>query len=154
MRTVWLALFCLIGLATTAVVKMGISPYANADVSRGGGSSALADASRKSAPPADVAPSSETETIATNTQSDALTKGDRLEVSYTEGVKSVKSVVISPAETEPTPPNKTERIVSRHWHDPLDNRGGPAAIQPSVKHKLAKANATRPRIASEGVPKP
>src|ERR1700686_4189878 len=35
MRTVWLALFCLIGLATTVVLKIGMSPYARADVSRG-----------------------------------------------------------------------------------------------------------------------
>ena len=96
MRTVWLALICLIGLATTVVVKIGISPYASADVSRGEASSGLADVSRESAPPAEAVASSENETIATKIQSETLTKGDKLEVSYSEAVKSVKPVVISP----------------------------------------------------------
>src|SRR5271156_546837 len=111
MKTVWLALFCLIGLATMVTLKIGMSPYASADVLRGDASSALADVSRETGPPAD-APSSETGPIATNTQSDALTKGDGFDVFFSDEVKSLKSVVITPAETEPKPSNKTEQIVS------------------------------------------
>jgi hypothetical protein len=35
MRAVWLALLCLIGLATAAAVKIGMAPYASADLSQG-----------------------------------------------------------------------------------------------------------------------
>src|SRR5882724_9149431 len=101
MRTVWLALFCLIGLAIAVAMKFGMSPDASADLSRVGSLSGPA-VSREVALPAIAA---ESGTIATNVQSDTLTKGetdtltkgDRLEVSYPEDVKAVKSVVITPA---------------------------------------------------------
>jgi hypothetical protein len=109
---------------------------------------------RKPAPPADAAPSTEDGLMATNTKSGVSTKGDRLDVSYREGGKPVKSVVITPAETEPKPPDKTERIVSRHWHDPLDNRSATAAVQPASKPKLAKTSTDRPRVVSAEAPKP
>jgi hypothetical protein len=138
MRTVWLALFCLIGLATAVVVKLGTAPYVNADVSQ---AAVPADVSRE--PPAAVPPSSEGETIATGTQSNTLKKADRLEPTYIDEIRSVKSAAIKPIETESKISNRAERIVSRHWHDPYDNPGAMAA-QPSAKRKSAKATTTRP----------
>ena len=131
MRTVWLALFCLIGLATAVVLKLGAPPYVNADVSR------------EPLPAAVLPPSSEGETIATGTQSDTLKKADRLEPTHTDEIRSVKSTAIKPVETESKISNRAERIVSRHWHDPYDNPGAMAA-QPSAKRKSAKAAITRP----------
>jgi hypothetical protein len=55
--------------------------------------------------------------------------------------------VITPAETQPQLSNKVEKIVSRHWHDPLDN-GILAAVQPSSKRKQAKASTNRSRVTS------
>ena len=139
MRTVWLALFCLIGLATAVVLKLGAPPYVNADVSQ---TPAPADVSREP-PPAAVPPSSEGETIATGTRSDMLKKADKLEPTYIDEIRSVKSTAIKPIETESKISNRAERIVSRHWHDPYDNPGAMAA-QPSAKRKSAKATTIRP----------
>src|SRR5258706_10223207 len=91
MRTVWLALLCLIVLATTVVVRI-ISPYASADVSRGV-PFAKAEVSRETT---SVALSSENVTAETKLQNDPSTKADKLEGAYTNEaapeVKSVKSV--------------------------------------------------------------
>jgi|SRR6266566_2667651 len=147
MRTVWLALFCLIGLATTVLVKI-ISPYASADVSRGV-PSAKAEASREIFLTDTVARSSENVTAETKIQNDPSTKADKLEVSNTNEpgpeVKSVKSVSIVSPTTEPTQlsKKKMERIVSRHWHDPFDKRSVPAAAQPPAKRKVSKTSANR-----------
>ena len=141
MRTVWLALFCLIGLATTVLVKI-ISPYASAGVSRGV-PFAKAEVSREISVTDTVALSSENETAGTKIHNDPSTKADKLEVSYTNEagpeVKSVKSVSIVLPTTEPTQlsKKKMERIVSRHWHDPSDKRSAPAAAQPRAKRKAS-----------------
>jgi Flp pilus assembly protein CpaB len=147
MRTVWLALLCLIVLTTAVVVKIGMAPYASADVSRGV-PSAKAEVSPETSPPDTVALSSENVTAGTDLQSDTLTKADKLEVSSTNDsapeVKSVKSVAIVLPTAEPKQlSKKMERIVSRHWHDPFDKRSVPAAAQPSTKRKVSKASANR-----------
>ena len=152
MRTVWLALFCLIGLATTVVVKIGMSHYASADVSRGV-PSAIAEVSRETSPPDTVALSSENVTVGTNLQNDPLTKADKLEVSYTNEaapeVKSVKSVAIVSPTTEPKQlSKKMERIVSRHWHDAFDKRSVPAAAQPPAKRKVSNTSTNRSHMVT------
>jgi hypothetical protein len=97
MRMVWLALFCLMALAITVVAKIGMSPYANVDVSKGM-PSAKAAISRETSAPDTVAFSSKNVTAGT-------TKADKLEVSYTNEappeVKSVKSVAIILPATAP-----------------------------------------------------
>lgn len=145
MRTVWLALVCVIGLATAAVVKMGMSPGAIADAPAGTVSSASADVLQKTVPSDDANSRSEAETTAMNIQDKASIKADKLEVSYTDGIKAIKSVAIAPTGPEPTPSNRTERILSWHWHDPLDKR----TARPSVKRKVSN-----PRIANARVSKP
>jgi hypothetical protein len=150
MRMVWLALFCLMALAITVVAKIGMSPYANVDVSKGM-PSAKAAISRETSAPDTVAFSSKNVTAGT-------TKADKLEVSYTNEappeVKSVKSVaIILPATAPKEASNKMERIVSRHWHDPFDKRNVPAAPQPLVKRKMSNTNANRPPMITARAPK-
>jgi hypothetical protein len=149
MRTVWIALVCLIGLAITAVAKIGMSPYAGADVSRGV-PFAKAEVSPESSPPDTMAFSSENVTAGTKLQSDQLTKGDKLEVSYTNEaapeVKSVKSVAIGlPTTKLKQPSEKIERIVSRHWHDPFDKRNASAAAQRKVSSSTSRSSMVTAR---------
>ena len=158
MRTVWLALFCLIGLATTVLVKI-ISPYASADVSRGV-PSAKAEASREILLTDTVTLSSENVTAETKIQNDPSTKPDKLEVSNTNEpgpeVKSVKSVsIVSPKMEPPQLSNKKmERIVSRHWHDPYDKRDALAAAQRPTKRKISNASTSRsPMVTATRAPK-
>ena len=157
MRTVWLALFCLIGLATTVLVKI-ISPYASADVSRDV-PSAKAEASREIFLTDTAALSSENVT-AEKIQNDPSTKADKLEVSNTNEpgpeVKSVKSVsIVSPTTEPPQLSNKKmERIVSRHWHDPYDKRDALAAAQRPTKRKISNASTSRsPMVTATRAPK-
>ncbi|WMT75895.1 hypothetical protein [Bradyrhizobium sp. Ash2021] len=111
---------------------------------------------QKIARPAEIASSPDNKAISTNIQNTSA-KGDKLEASYTvEGSAdpiSVKPDLVAPAETEPKRPDKT-KIVSRHWHDPLDKRDAQAA-QASVKRKLANnASTARRHVVSAGAPKP
>jgi hypothetical protein len=156
MRTVWLALFCLIGLATTVVLKIGMSPYASADVSRGLPFS-KAEVSQESPLTDDtVALSSDNVTAAPEVQNGPFTKADKLEVSYTNEiapeVKSVKSIaIVLPTTTEPKRlSKKMERIASRHWHDPLSVS---AAAQPPTKRKASNTSTNRARMVSAHAPK-
>jgi hypothetical protein len=149
MRTVWLALFCLIGLATTVVLKIGMSPYASADVSRVPFSKV--EVSRES-PLADdtVAISSDNVTAGTKLQNGPSTKADKLEVLFMNEtaaeVKSVTSIAIVLPTTEPKQlSKKIERIASRHWHDPF--------AQPATKRKASDTITNRTRIVSAHAPK-
>jgi hypothetical protein len=132
MRTVWLALFCLVLLVATLAVQIGMFPSANADVTPPTASSALSDTFGERFPIAALPLSAERETIATNTQSDTLTKADRLEPSYK--ATSSKSVAIKPAETQARLSDEPEKIIRWHWHDPLDNRKT-VANSPPAKRK-------------------
>jgi hypothetical protein len=144
MRTVWLALLCLIGLATTVVVKIGMTPYASADVSQGV-TSAKAEVSLETTLSDSVALSQESVTAGTNSQSDTLTKADKLQVTYLNEaapeVKSVKSIAIGLPTAEPTQPSeKMETIVNRHWHDPFDKRGVKATARLPAERKASNAS--------------
>jgi hypothetical protein len=154
MRTVWLALLCLIGLAATAVWKIGMSPYASAEVAR------------ETIQIGTVALSSENVTAGTNFQTDTftklqtytVTKADKLEASYTNEaapeVKSVKSVAIELPTSDPKQVSrKVERIVSRHWHDPFDKRSVQTAAKPPAKRKLSNSSTSHSRIVTARAPK-
>jgi hypothetical protein len=140
MRTVWIALFCLIALAATLALK--VLPSANADVPQGAGSSAPSDFSERF-PTSALPLRAEGQTTGTSTQSDTLTKADSLEPSYE--ITSVKSVAIQPAETLAKLSDEPEKIISWHWHDPLDKPKA-VPVQPSAKRKSANAIGTRQRI--------
>jgi hypothetical protein len=157
MRTVWLALLCLIGLATTVVVKIGMAPFASADVSQGV-TSAKAEVSLETTHTDSPALSPENETWM-NAPSDTLTKADKLQVTYPNEaapeVKSVKSVAIGLPAAEPKQPSeKMERIVNRHWHDPFDKRGAPAAARLTAKRKISNAGKIHSRMVASPAPKP
>jgi hypothetical protein len=129
---------------------MGMFPSANADVPQTAASSEPPDAFRERFPTAALPVPAEGETTATSTRSDTLTKADRLERSYE--TTPVKSVSIEPTET-PSKPSDQTKIISWHWHDPLDHSKA-VAMQPSTKRKIARATATHPRIANERIPRP
>lgn len=165
MRTVWLALFCLIGLATTVLVKI-ISPYASADLSQRV-PFAKAEVSRETSSTDTGVLSSENVTAGTKLQNERWTKADELEVSHTNEalpeLKSVKSVVIGSPTTEPkqVSKKKMERIVSRHWHDPFDKGSVPAAARAPAKRKASNTSTspsptvaarTKVLIRSKGAP--
>ena len=152
MRIVWLALFCLIGLATTVLAKL-MSPYATAVFSRGV-PFPKAEVSRGTSVTDAVTLSSENVTAETKLRNDRWIEADKLEVSYTNEaapeIKSVKSVaivsptvaIVSPA-TEPEQlPRKLQRIVNRHWHDPLDKRS--AAALRLLSNAKSPTTATAP----------
>jgi hypothetical protein len=133
MRTVWLALLCLIGLATILIVKMAGSstdvakavPSTNAAVLR---EAALSDA---------MGILSENLMARAKLKNSPFTINDKLEVEAAPELKPVKSVAIVLPTGEPKQLSKTtERMVIRHWHDPLDKRT--AAAQPTAKGKLSK----------------
>ena len=134
MRTVWLALLCVIGLATTVILKMAVSstdlakalPPTKAEVMR---EAALTDA---------VAILSENLMARAKLQNSPSVKIDELELSKeAPEIKQVRSVAIELPTVEPKQLSKAaERIFTRHWHDPLDKRG--AAAQPTSKRKLSQ----------------
>jgi Flp pilus assembly protein CpaB len=165
MRTVWLTLFCLIGLATAVLAKI-ISPFVSADVSRSV-PFAKAEVSRETSSTDTVVLSSENVTAGTKLQNDRWTKADELDVSYTNEappeLKSVKSVVIGSPTTEPKQVSnkKMERMVSRHWHDPFDEGSVPAAARAPAKRKASNTSTspspkvtarTKVLIRSKGAP--
>jgi hypothetical protein len=136
MRMVWLALLCLIGVATTVVVKIGMSPSTGADVRR-----AIAlpksEVSRETTLTNSMARSSENVTMGTVFRNE---KADKREVPTDEAALEVKPVkpipLVLPTEEPKQLPKTTERILIRHWHDPLDKRS--AAAQPTAKGKLSR----------------
>ena len=155
MRTVWLASLCLIGLTTTVVVKVGMAPYASADVSQGV-TSAKAEVSLETTLTDSPALSSENVVAGTNVQSDTLTKADKLQVHYTNEAapEVIKSDAIGLPTTEPKQPSeKMETIVNRHWHDPFDKRGALAAARFSAKRKSSNASTNRSRMVTSPAPK-
>jgi hypothetical protein len=101
-RTVWFALFCLLGLGTVVAVR-STSQISAAVVS----SVNVANAPRPTAKP--------------DTQQDTLGKADRLplfdvdaEVKVANAPSPTEAVSVAPA---PAVPAATPKIVSRHWHD-------------------------------------
>ena len=156
MRAVWLALLCLIGLATAAAVKIGMAPYASADVSQG-----VTSAKAEVSPEPNLTDSSElsSEDVArTNAQSDTLTKADKLQVTHMNEaapeVKSVKLDAIGLPATEPKQPSeKMDRIVNRHWHDPFDKRDARTAARLPAKRKFSNASTNRSRVVTSPAPK-
>jgi hypothetical protein len=135
MRTVWLALLCLIGIAMTVIVKFGVSSYdlpkalpsAKAEALPG---AALSDATARLA---------ENLMARTKVQNSSSATTDKLEVSKEAALedKPVEAIGIGLFKAEPKQlSKKPARIVTRHWHDPLDERR--AAAQATAKGKLTK----------------
>src|SRR5436190_14456681 len=136
MRMVWLALLCLIVVATTVVLKIGMSPFAGADVRR-----AMplpkSEVLRETTLTNSMARSSENVTMGTVFRNE---KADKLEIPTDEAALEVKPLkpipLVLPTEEPKQFPKTAERILIRHWHDPLDKRT--VAAQPTAKGKLSK----------------
>jgi hypothetical protein len=81
-----------------------------------------------------LAPNQETAAVGTTTEPEALTKSDRLPIAFGKLVTEKK--VINPNYTpdQPSLPVPTvPQIISRHWHDPSDQK----AIQTHTKKPKA-----------------
>jgi len=108
-RTVWLGLFLLLGIAALASFRFVLSPQQPVSLAKAA---------------AFVSADAESSSVGTAVASDTLTKGDRLQVVYVP-----PAIVVKPAATAdapPPPPTRAAatapRIISRHWHDPNDER--------------------------------
>jgi hypothetical protein len=114
-RTVWLAVLCLIGLGAMVCIKAG-SPT----------------------PTPNVGASPEQTTIATGSSHDTLTKADKLEIAYVRVPVAAEPVMPATQvsdETSPQPLSLTiPKIVSRHWHD--HNAKKLAAVSPDRRIKI------------------
>jgi hypothetical protein len=118
-RTIWLALFCLVGLATIASVKFV--------------SSALG--TRVEKPNAQV----ERASIGLNAKNEELVKANRLTVNVE--LASFETIPVIPVKVDPVDASGRqavkERVVSRHWHEPNSSaRSGNSANR--VREKKSK----------------
>ena len=116
MRTVWLALFCLIGLATTVLARI-ISLYVSTDVSPVV-PFAKAEVLREVSTTNTAALSLPNATIGTMI-TDPPIKEDKLDAPFTN--QASPQIKVSP-KTETQVSKKGKGIISRHWHDPSDQR--------------------------------
>ena len=116
-RTVWLAVLCLIGLGAMVAIRFGIPT-----------------------PPPNVRASPEQRTVGNSFSQDTLTKADKLEIAYVRvpvvAVEPVMLVTRAPDETPPKPRSSTAtpKIVSRQGHDP--NAKKSAAASPDRRIKI------------------
>jgi hypothetical protein len=152
MRTVWLALFCLVGLGTIVAVRIGMAPFASANASAG---VPVTKAEVLKVTLTDsVALSSEQPQAEPELHNDALGKADKLELLHkkdvTPEVKSISSIAIALPTTEPkSVSKKMNTIVIRHWHDPFDKRS--TAARP--KHNLSNTSTSRLSTVAPQSPK-
>ena len=131
-RTVWLALFCLGGIAALASVKFVSSAFGT----------------RVENPNAQV----ERASIGLNAKNEELVKADRLTVNVE--LASYETTSVIPVKVDPVdvrvPQAVKESIVSRHWHEPKASaRPGNSAIRVREKNrnKRRKMVSVRPREA-------
>jgi hypothetical protein len=114
MRTVWIALFCLISVGAMASLRFAMTPTISADTS----------------------PDREK---TTSFRQDALVKADKLEAAYVEEVpqkKLVKSIaIVPPAATTTKPVEKVVKIISRHWHAGHDKM----TVRPGNRRDVSRA---------------
>ena len=112
-RTVWLAVLCLIGLGAMVAIKAGTPT-----------------------PPPKIGASPEQTTVGTGFAQDTLTKADKL-VAYVRDPVAVEPVMLVTKARDETPPPlsppATPKIVSRHSHGP--NAKKVAAVSPNRRIK-------------------
>jgi hypothetical protein len=101
-RTVWLGVICFFGLVALASFKLALSSLR--PVAAAGMPLRVNDL--------ELAP------VTTNISSNTLTKGDRLQIAYV--------LVVEPTAVPPGPPELpaavAPKIISRHWHEPNDQK--------------------------------
>jgi hypothetical protein len=128
-RTVWLGLFLLIGLGTLASFKLAFN--ASQPV-------AVINAAAFVSANADIS------TVGNSAVSDTMLKGDRLRITHLQPAVDLKPVAVEDA---PLPPARAvtgaPRIISRHWHDPSDQKREQAA---ATKSKLKDSKKSVPTV--------
>ena len=114
-RTVWLAVVCLIGLGAMVALRAGTPT-----------------------PPPSARPSPAQTTVGEIFSQDTLTKADRLDIAYVRDLIAPKPVMLVAKVPDETPsrlsrPTATTKIMSRHWHDPHARK--PAAVSAARRIK-------------------
>jgi hypothetical protein len=114
-RTVWLAILCLIGLGAMVALRAGTPT-----------------------PPPSVRASPAQTTVGQIFSQDTLTKADRLDIAYVPDPIAPKPVMPATKVPDETPsrlsrPTATTKIVSRHRHDPHARK--PAAVPVARRNK-------------------
>jgi len=105
-RTVWLGVFLLVGLAALASFKLAFSSQRPVTVM-------VTDRPQ-------VASDLE---IGTDAVPNTLNKSDRLKITYASTVESSEPVATVVQVVAPEPPvTAAPKITGRHWHDPADQR--------------------------------
>ena len=115
-RTVWLGVILFVGLLALASFKLASGsprPVAVAEVP-------LSANDRELAP------------VVTDAAPNAAMKGDRFQIAY---VAAVEPVVVVPRRPPELPATAAPRIISRHWHDPNDQK---VALVTTRKPKRSK----------------
>ena len=114
-RTVWLAVLCLIGLGAMVAINAG-----------------------PPTPTLNVGASSEQTTSATGSSHETLTKADKLEIAYVPVPVALEPVMMATQVSDETSPQRRSltipKIVSRHWHD--HNAKKLAAVSPDRRIKI------------------
>ena len=119
-RTVWLAVLCLIGLGAMVAIRFGIPT-----------------------PPPNVRASPEQGTVGKSFSQDTLTKADKLEIAYVRDPVALKPVMLvtkAPDETPSQPPGPTAstKMVSRHRQDPIARKLAELSAGRRTKHQEPK----------------
>jgi hypothetical protein len=125
-RTIWLGGFLLLGIGALASFKFAFSPQQTIFLAKAA-----------AAVSTDADPSSVGRAVAP----EPLTKGDRLQIVYVEPTIDVKPAVIEDKPPQPPtlPATAVPRIISRHWHDPNDQKAIQAAKQKSKASESRKS---------------
>jgi hypothetical protein len=126
-RTVWLGLFLLICLGALSLYKFALGPLHPAQPV------AVAEAA------ALLAANEDLPTVGTPVASDTLTKSDRLQVVYVQPDMDVKPTTVeNPSAPVAFPASVAPKFISRHWHDPNDQRA--AQVTKNSKARDPKKN--------------
>ncbi len=120
-RTAWLAVVCLSGVAAMV---------------------ANIDAGTPTPPPTVGAPP-EQATVGRTFSQDTLNKADKLEIAYVRDAAVVEPATLAtkaPSEISPRPPRSTAipKIVSRHWRDPSAKKSAAVSQGRRIKSQEAK----------------
>jgi hypothetical protein len=127
-RTVWLGLFLLICLGALSLYKFVLGPPHPAQPV------AVAEPAALLAPNEEDMP-----TVGTRVASDTLTKSDRLQVVYVQPDMDVKPTTVENSSAPVAlPASVAPKFISRHWHDPSDQRS--AQVTKKQKAKDPKKN--------------
>jgi hypothetical protein len=136
-RTVWLAVLCLIGLGATVAIKAG-TPTLPPTL------------------PPNVGASPEQTTVGTGFAQDTLTKADKLEVAYVRDPVALEPVMLLTKARVETPPQAlsppaTPKIVSRHSHDPNTKKVAAVSSGRRIKDQESKKskNVERAKLPAE-----